>query len=252
MVAGLESPLCVLLDHEHRHPSVAEIAQEGEDLPDEDRGQPHRGLVDEEEARLEEHGAADLEHLLLAAAEVAGLGVGLVMQDGEQLEGDLAHPPAGERQVAQAHPTQLEVGPHRHPREDVASLGDVADPPLQQLDLGAPCQVLAVVPDAARSDLEHAEDRLEGRGLAGAVGPDDRADGVARNLEGGSVEDGGRAVAGDDVLHVQDDVVVAVGPVRALVGHGRHRLSHRGTPRAPGGPPGPRPVCRSSTPAPAP
>ena len=80
VVAGLEGPLGVLLDHEHRHPPVAEVAQEGEDLPDEDRGQPDRGLVDEEEPRLEQHGAADLEHLLLAAAEVAGLGVGLLAE----------------------------------------------------------------------------------------------------------------------------------------------------------------------------
>ena len=60
---------------------------------------------------------------------------------------------------------------------------------------------------------------------------------------------------GDEVILAAYDFignfndVVAVGLVRALVCHGRHRLSHRGTPRAPGGPPGPRRVFRSSTPS---
>src|SRR6266446_320281 len=64
----------VLLGEEHRDLLLAVQAQHDvEDLAHEERGQAHRGLVEEHEPRARHQGAPDRDHLLLAARHVARL-----------------------------------------------------------------------------------------------------------------------------------------------------------------------------------
>src|SRR5215510_12332257 len=63
----------VLLGHQHGQLiALLELADLRDHPGHEDRGQPHRGLVDQEDLRRRHERARDREHLLLAAAHAAG------------------------------------------------------------------------------------------------------------------------------------------------------------------------------------
>ena len=58
----------VLLDQKHRHAvALVEVADDLEDLLDDERREAERWLVEQEQARAAHQGAGDGEHLLLAA-----------------------------------------------------------------------------------------------------------------------------------------------------------------------------------------
>ncbi len=62
----------VLLDHQDRHVALfGEAAQRLLDMGDDDRGEPLRRFVHHQEARVLQQGAADRQHLLLAAGQLA-------------------------------------------------------------------------------------------------------------------------------------------------------------------------------------
>ncbi len=61
-------------------------------IVDHDRGEAERRLVEEQEPRAGHEGAAEREHLLLAAAQRPGALRGAVGEDGEQLV-DAREPP---------------------------------------------------------------------------------------------------------------------------------------------------------------
>jgi len=62
----------VLLDEQDRDAVLVDAPNHPEDLAREDRRQPERGLVEEQQPRPRHQRAADREHLLLAAREGAG------------------------------------------------------------------------------------------------------------------------------------------------------------------------------------
>src|SRR5262245_35957252 len=62
----------VLLDHQDRLTEPAEALDDAEDLLEHERRQAERGLVEQDEPRLEEQRPRHLQHLLLAAGEIAG------------------------------------------------------------------------------------------------------------------------------------------------------------------------------------
>src|SRR4030095_3818614 len=63
----------ILLGHQHRELVVLLELLDGVDGgADEDRREATGRLVDQEDARIEHHGAAERQHLLLAAAQAAG------------------------------------------------------------------------------------------------------------------------------------------------------------------------------------
>src|SRR4249919_1520330 len=71
---GAERELRVLLDHEHGETLLlVQVAEDSEDLPDDERRQPEGRLVEEQEPRPQHERAGNREHLLLAARERAGL-----------------------------------------------------------------------------------------------------------------------------------------------------------------------------------
>src|SRR5262249_14491656 len=83
-------------------------------------------------------------------------------------------------------------------------LGDIADARGDQLAWRAIGDVAVLEENAPGLHREHAERRLEGRGLAGTVGADDGGDSAPRHAERQAIEDRHLAVAGDDVLQAQD------------------------------------------------
>src|SRR5919198_3362619 len=63
----------VLLDEQHAHALLAvDGAHDAEDLAGDERREPERGLVEEQQARPQHERAPDREHLLLAAGEASG------------------------------------------------------------------------------------------------------------------------------------------------------------------------------------
>src|SRR5712692_4365641 len=74
VVGEIERQRGVLLDQQHAHVFIAvEVAQDAEQLLYDQRGEPERRLVEQHQARAQHHGAADRQHLLLAAGQGAGL-----------------------------------------------------------------------------------------------------------------------------------------------------------------------------------
>src|SRR5207244_3555977 len=80
------------------------------------------------------------------------------------------------RPGAGQHGARVEIFAHAERRKDLPALGDLADAEIgyamarQAADLGAPEH------DAAAGRTVHAGNGLDQRGLAGAVGADDRRD----------------------------------------------------------------------------
>src|SRR5438128_103623 len=56
----------VLLDDQHRHASLPDAADDFDDLLDNERREAFRGLIEDEEPRIQEKRARNREHLLLA------------------------------------------------------------------------------------------------------------------------------------------------------------------------------------------
>src|SRR5690606_14341780 len=76
--------LGVLLDDEEGQPLlVAQALDQREDLGDDERREPERRLVEQDEARLRHQRAADHQHLLLAARQIARDAVAQLRQPGE-------------------------------------------------------------------------------------------------------------------------------------------------------------------------
>ena len=69
VVGDLERHRRVLLDQEDGRPLLVDVDDHLEDALDEHRREPHRRLVEKQQARPGEQGAADCAHLLLAARE---------------------------------------------------------------------------------------------------------------------------------------------------------------------------------------
>src|SRR5689334_21453005 len=70
---GFEREHGVLLDHEHGEPfALVQLADDAEDLRDEERREPERRLVEQQQPGAEHQRPREREHLLLAAAERAG------------------------------------------------------------------------------------------------------------------------------------------------------------------------------------
>src|SRR6266446_9872197 len=85
-VRVLERAAHILLDHQDGGARVRESAQQLEHFLADLRRQADRGLVDQEDARLEQERAADLELLLLAAGERRGLAAEALADARKELE----------------------------------------------------------------------------------------------------------------------------------------------------------------------
>src|SRR6267378_3932111 len=77
----------ILLGHQHCEPvAFLQLPDLGDGMRDQDRREPHRGLVHQQEPGRGHQRAADRQHLLLAAGERAGELAPALRQDGKNLE----------------------------------------------------------------------------------------------------------------------------------------------------------------------
>src|SRR5690606_34033997 len=178
VVDDVQRRLGVLLDEQHAGaPLAVDLADDLEDLLDEERREPEGGLVEHDQPGLGHQGARDREHLLLAPREVAGLrapafrearevGVGLVAQFAE----------AALRTAAGVGGEQVVV--RREVLEDAPALEHVHEAHADPVRRAQRDDVLAGEVDLAASHgpalgRQQPADRLERGGLAGAVGAEE-------------------------------------------------------------------------------
>src|SRR5438093_160822 len=155
-------------------------ADDLEDLVHQHRRQPHRGLVEQHELGPGHERAADRHHLLLAARDVAGLDLAPLRQPGkvaihelELLLGRVAVLP----RVAAGEEVLLD----REVLEDVPALHHLDDSTLDDLGRVLPVDRQCLELDRALRHVtalgpEQPGDRLQGRALPGAVGPEEGDD----------------------------------------------------------------------------
>ena len=200
-----ERLLGVLLDHQHGDASRAQILEQLEQLLHQDGREPDRGLVDQHQLRLEQEPAGDLQHRLLAARQRRGLRVRLAAQHRKAIHrGVEARTKVEARRRRDA--AELQIVEHRQLGKDVAALRHVADAGGDQLAWRQVGDGAVLEQDAPVAHPQHAEQRLEGGRLAGAVRSDHRGDRAALHAEAQAVQDGLAAVAGDHVVEAQDVV----------------------------------------------
>ena len=101
---------------------------------------------------------------------------------------------------------QLEVLAHGHEGEVAASLRHEPDAELEPRARRQPLDGLAVEPHAAAEVAIHAVDGAQERGLAGAVGPDQRGDGAGRDGGGEVHHHGLVGIARRHPIELEDDI----------------------------------------------
>src|SRR5262249_26977410 len=159
---------------------LLETADDGEDFFDDERCQPERRLVEQDRLGVRHQGAPDHHHLLLAAGEIAGLQPPALLETRENLVHPLdavAHLFA----VAAAVAAGDEVFLDRQVREYAPAFEHLDDAAAHDLMRRQLIEPLAIELDRALGDppalgAENAGNRLQGRGLAGAVGAEQRRD----------------------------------------------------------------------------
>ncbi len=164
---------------------------------DQQRRQAHRRLVHQDHLRARHQRAADRQHLLLAAGEIAGepgalLQAREIVEDHVDVGADLV--------VAAGEGAEPQVLQRRHVGDDAAALHHLKDAAADDLVGIDAVDALAVEHDFAAGDfavfgLEQSRDRLQRGRLAGAVGAEQRHDGALRHLEA-------------EAAQHQDDVVI--------------------------------------------
>ncbi|MFN8202665.1 MAG: hypothetical protein U0S48_08880 [Solirubrobacteraceae bacterium] len=188
-----------------------------EDSVDVDRGQPDRGLVEDQQPRLQQQRAGDGQHLLLAAAQRARPLASTLAQHREQLDRgvDAAAALGGRQRPPPPEQRKIEVVLDAEIGEQAAALRHGRDARPGAAGGRPPIDRLPVELDRAG---EHAHEAGHGsgqRGLAGSVGPDHRDHPTRRDLEIDVVQDRRLAVA------------------RGEPAHGEHRRGHATAAAAP-------------------
>src|SRR5262245_58799640 len=204
MVGDLDGLGDVLIDEQDRHTRYLYRTQALVDLLGDARRQARRRLVDQQEARLGHQLLGDREHLGLAAGQHRGAQPPLLAQTRERAVGVLEHRVHARSVVAEYPRPKLEVYLHRELGKDVGALWHVADARPLELVRRQPFDRAPVQENLPGARREEAEDRLEERRLAGAVGPDDSGHRAARDAEVHAVEDvDALDIAGDDPLELE-------------------------------------------------
>ena len=190
-VGDLQRELHVLLDEQHAGPVARRVLPDHWQQPANDDGrQAEAHLVEHQQLRLAAERAGDSEHLLLAARQQPRLPAAQRAQRREVVErrvGLLNGPVA----------VKPEVLGHRQPEEDAAVVRHVRDAQPRPRGRRHPGQVGAVQPDRAASRLEQPGDGPQRRGLARAVGAEQRHDLPGAHGQRQVAHDRRRPVVGD-------------------------------------------------------
>ena len=189
-----------LLHEEDRQAPCRELADLVVQLRDHDRRQAHGQLVEQQQLRSGGERPGQGEHLLLTAGQRPGQLLAAHGELGELLEGHVLdaahrHPDlCGHEEVL----ADAEVGEHS------PTLGDGADSPAGSSVRGDRGDRVALEAHLAAARGERAGAHIEQRGLAAAIGPEERDHRSGRHLEAHAVHDLNRSVAGADVAELED------------------------------------------------
>src|SRR5690606_32063574 len=203
MVGEVERDRGVLLDQQHADPVLGiDAPHDLEDLRDDERRQAERRFVQQEQARAQHQGAADREHLLLAARERARLLVPTFAQAGKAFVHPLdvlGHGPL----VASHIGAEPQVFLHAEAREGAPAVGHMADAQAHHVLGRHADEFLALELDGA-AGAAHLAERAQRGGLAGAVRPEDRGDAALLEVERDVEEDLRLAVGGLEVAYFEE------------------------------------------------
>ena len=208
-----------------------------EHLAHQQRRQPHRGFVHQDQARLCHQRAADRQHLLLAARQIAGE-PGALLQAREIGEHPLhvfGH--SGGRSRVRAETKVLD---HRHVLNDAATFHHLEDAAMHDAVRRQAGDLLAIEPNAAAGDRaildrQQAGDRLQRGRLARPVGAEERGDASPARRKAQPAQHEDDVVEDDlDVLDLEDRLNGRRATFRCCRGR-----FHRGLAPEPGADPGP-------------
>ena len=198
-------------DEDDRHAAGPDVLDELPGVAPGLRVEARRELVEDRDLGVADEGEGDREPLLLAARQLAELGLALVRQ-----------PEVGEQPLAVPRP-RVERGIEVDGLPDAHLVRQLA---LLELDADDATELVAVAlrveaEDADRARVRRAQpaDRLDGRGLARAVGAEDGEDLALLDREGHAVDGRAVAVALDEVGDFDD----VHGPSLAATRSSRHR-----------------------------
>src|SRR5882672_10458595 len=198
--------LGVLLDQQDRHALfLVDAPDDGEDLPHQDRRQAKRRLIEQQQRRAVHQRAPDREHLLLAARELSGRLVQPFPEPRKISVDEFQIVSDGVAVLARigAH---HQVLAHAQERKHLAPLGHVAKTEPHDLVGFHALDRLAEKFDRALLRIENAGNGLQHRGLAGAIGAQQRYDFSVRDLDTDAPDRHDRAVVTLDIAELQDDV----------------------------------------------
>src|SRR3954452_7095795 len=162
-VGDAQHLLRVLLHQDRGHDLVADDApQRPQQFLDQDRSQPLQRLIQQHNARIEDQGAADREHLLFAARELVAEVAAALLQAREQLVDAPLGPSSRTRHGG-------EVLLDRERLEDIALLWHPADPGMGALVGAKRGDIAAIKRDRSADEARDADYRIDQGGLAHAV-----------------------------------------------------------------------------------
>src|SRR5262249_23907184 len=202
VVAHVECGRGILLHHENGRTGRTNVGDNVERALDDRGSKPERRFVEQDELGLRHQGSADRKHLLLAAGQGSrrlppALGEpGKLIEDPRHIGRD---PPPIRAQIA-AH---FQIFQTRHLREHVASLRTVREPEGKDGASGGGVDVVSIEYDRAGSRMLQSRDRLQGRGLAGSVRPDQGYELAFADGERHALERRHLAVATDDIAQLK-------------------------------------------------
>ena len=185
----------ILLDEENRL-RLAHPFENGRHLTDDQRREPLRRLVDEQDPVLVQERPADGHHLLLAARQRPGPLARPLVEDREQVVDEVV----AWRPVAFGEPKVLLDG---QTGEDLTVLGDVADAELDD-PVRRQARQLGAVEDDRATHMGQSHDSPEGGRLPDSVSAEQCGDAAGAHRKRHALEDVGLAVVGVDVLDGQE------------------------------------------------
>src|SRR6185437_3096697 len=192
----------ILLHQQHRHALLVDAPDHVEILPDEQRRETKRRLVDQEHARAAHQAATDREHRLLAARHRSGeLGPALLEPREDAVH--LAQPLSNRRLVGLAVCAEAQVFLDRELRKHLAAFGNAGDAERDHAVRWQAGDVGAVEDNAAPPRRRKAEDRADERGLTRAVRAEDARDLASPRSDAHVYQNVGTIVAGEEVLDLE-------------------------------------------------
>ncbi|MPN28883.1 hypothetical protein SDC9_176328 [bioreactor metagenome] len=198
----------LLLDQQHAHAARLQRQQELRDLLRHHGRQALGGLIDDHQLRVAHQGAAEREHLLLAARKHARSHMPTRPQRWEQGVHVFQRPVRRLRGLTFAALfAQQQVLLHGQRGEHVAAFGHIAYACLRDFKRLAACQT-AAVPVHRALPAHQPHDGLRQRGSARAIAPQQRDDLARAHFQVHAVQHMALAVEGVQLLDVEREVLL--------------------------------------------